>query len=140
MKPCDFCYGWFAICLHQAEYSICWKGLKDVKYIMKKQQWRFFSNENKLCHISYWIWYSNKYVSLYINVFLCILFVHFSFEAVLCFIRKSQLDTKDYIGLGFGLAIIIVVVGWLTKKDVLVYMEEMHFIARGLWLVSRKIV
>lgn len=27
------------------------------------------------------------------------------------------MDTKDYIGLGFGLAIIIVVVGWLVGKE-----------------------
>lgn len=49
---------------------------------------------------------------MYINVFLCNLFVHFSFEAVLCFIRKSQMDTKDYIFLGIGLACIVAVVVW----------------------------
>lgn len=48
---------------------------------------------------------------MYINVFLCNLFVHFTFEAGLCFIRKTQMDTQDYIGLGFGLVIGLIIIG-----------------------------
>lgn len=142
MKPCDFCCGWFAICLHQAEYGICWKGLKEVKYIMKKQQWHF---------IFKWKQTVSYFTLNIIFQYICF-FVHkrLSLQSVRSFLLWSSFVFYQEISNGYkrlyfpGYWIGVYRCGGslvpLAKKELLVYMEEMHFIAWGLWLVSRKIV